>query len=214
MKVERVHISLGLWLLWTLVNTAGFAFGGFAFHFPFGFSSGPPQSFAPENAVVGFAVGAVTGVVIGTLQWLVLRRVISGVGWWVVATLGGVAVVHAVGDAATGFVAFWVVALPSGVVIGILQWLVLRRLGYTARFWVLASIIGWFVGLTLGMALAEFTGLMTLTGPAGYATQHAVVGSVTGAVIGAITGRVLIWLVRQSRSARKELEPTPQSSTS
>jgi hypothetical protein len=171
----------------------------------------PPESLDPGNAVVGFMVGAITGLVIGTLQWVVLRKVIPGAGWWVLATLMGVASVHAVGDTATGFVAFWMLALPSGVVVGILQWLVLRRLGSNVRFWVVASAVGWFVGLISGMAIAEASGLMLLTDPNGWVKQHSVVGSVTGAVVGMITGIALLWLVQQPISARKGLESSPQT---
>src|SRR5438132_704273 len=70
-------------------------------------------------------------------------------------------------------VAFWMIALPSGAVIGILQGLVLRRLGYRAGLWVAASMASWYVGLTLGIAVAYNMGFMLLMGPGGWVRQHA-----------------------------------------
>ena len=98
MQIKHARVGVGLWFLWVLASTVGFAFGGFAFHFPFGFPVGTLVSFDPGAAVVGFVQGALTGLVIGTLQWLVLRHWFSGAGWWVLATAVGVAVVHAIGD--------------------------------------------------------------------------------------------------------------------
>ena len=43
-------------------------------------------------AVAGVVSGAVGGAAIGILQWLVLRRQVSGAGWWVLASTMGWAV--------------------------------------------------------------------------------------------------------------------------
>ena len=63
-----------------------------------------------------------------------------------------------------------------GTVVGVLQWLVLRRQVPRAGWWVLASTVGWVVGLPLG----------DINGPPGL-----------GAVYGAFTGTALVWLLRQ-----------------
>ncbi len=212
MQVKQMHAGLGFWLLWVLASIIGFTLSGFLFHFPFGFPAGANTSFDPANAEVGFIQGALTGLVIGTIQWLVLRRLISRAGWWILATCWGIAVAHAVGDSAPAPITLWVLALLCGAVIGSLQWLILRQLTSRAVLWVAANIVGWYLGLTLGMALAESTGLMALTGPDGWVKQHSVVGSITGIVIGVITGILLTWLVRHPLP-QKVMQAAPQSST-
>ena len=102
------------------------------------------------------------------------------------------------------------IALPSGAVIGILQGLVLRRLGYRAGLWVAASMASWYVGLTLGIAVAYNMGFMLLMGPGGWVRQHAVVGTVAGVVIGMTTGFLLVWLMRHPVSKGKAMEPVHQ----
>ena len=63
--------------------------------------------------------------------------------------------------------------------LGVLQWLVLRRQVARAGWWVLASTVGWIVGgLVSGI------------------TDTAAGWAVLGAVYGAITGAVLVWLLR------------------
>jgi hypothetical protein len=78
LKFERERPEMSLWLAWVLFSTAGGAVVG----------------------TVGVVVAStVVGVVVGVLQWLVLRRRIASAGWWVLATTVGVAVGGAVGVA-------------------------------------------------------------------------------------------------------------------
>jgi hypothetical protein len=75
-----------------------------------------------------------------------------------------------------------VVGALGGAVTGILQWLVLRAQVSRAGWWVLASTVGWGLGMVGTRAfevLAIFGGL------------------VGGAVLGAVTGGALVWLLRQ-----------------
>ena len=55
----------------------------------------------PGRVVVGLAGMSLFGTVLGTLQWLVLRRRIARAGWWVLA--GGMG---------------WIVGAPLGAVLG------------------------------------------------------------------------------------------------
>ena len=84
-------------------------------------------------------------------------------------------VVFAVGvvDADAG----WVVGTGIfGTVAGLLQWRVLKGQVPRAGWWVLASTVGWVVGIPMGEELGR-NGL--------------------GAGYGLITGTVLVWLLRQ-----------------
>ena len=78
-----------------------------------------------------------------------------------------------------------VVAL-GGAVTGTLQWLVLRGQVSRAGWWVLASTVGWGLGMTAAIALSRGVG----------ASDFVALG-VIGAVLGAATGGALVWLLRR-----------------
>jgi hypothetical protein len=115
----------------------------------------------------------VTGLVIGGLQWVVLRQRVPQTGWWVLASTagwtGGWAIVNVSVRPEFGFLTGAVL----GAAMGIAQWLFLRRHFYQAGWWILVSVLGWTAGLTL------------LTGPL-----------LVGAVAGAVTGIALELFLR------------------
>ena len=201
MNGERAPVGWRVWLWWVLASTVGWAAGGYV-----GVAMGEGLS---RGIIVTGYMGVAAGVTVaGALQWLVLRRQVARAGWWVVtgimsgAVVGvlavglgwGVSVVgRLVGGAAWGANwgpdwsadpggdVGWVAGVAAGgTVLGVLQWLVLRRQVARAGWWVLASTVGWVVGgLVSGI------------------TDAAVGWAVLGAVYGAITGAVLVWLLRQ-----------------
>lgn len=144
-----------------------------------------------EGSLPSFVFGAVgAGAIIGTGQWLVLRKVAQQAGWWVLASALTAVVVVAVGEAVvptpegkmTSFPFRHVVgtAIPheavllnfvlgavTGAITGTGQWLILRKRVQQAGLWVLASAAGW-----------------------------AVANTVHGALYSAITGFVLVLLLR------------------
>jgi hypothetical protein len=114
-----------------------------------------------------------TGLVIGVLQWVVLRQYLRQAGWWIVFS-------------ALGWTAGWgiiITLIPPqlgiltepvlGAALGTTQWLFLRRHFYQAGWWIPVSTLGWTVGLT------------GLTGEL-----------LVGAVVGAVTGIALELLLR------------------
>ena len=177
----------GLWLWWVVAGMVGWAAG-------WGVGWAVVESLSMDIAVAGY-VGVVAGLTVaGVLQWLMLRRQVAHAVWWIVASIVGGAVVGgvivAVG-ADTGFTAEvvrdvdvgWVVeAALFGAVLGVLQWLVLRRQVALSGLWVLASTVGWIVGDPVCSSLVGFGTLSWV---------------VFGAVYGAITGFALMWLLRQ-----------------
>ena len=191
----------GGWLWWVLASTVGWAVGG-----PVGVALG--GGLAMGIVVTGYVGMAVGVIAAGALQWLVLRRQVAGAAWWIVASVVGAALVgvlavllgwvvgvvgRLVGGTAWGAnwgpdwsadpggdVGFVVGVAAGGTVLGLLQWLVLRRQVARAGWWVLASSVGWVMG---GLA----AGITNTT--AGWA--------VLGIVYGAITGIVLVWLLRR-----------------
>ena len=130
---------------------------------------------------LGVAWGA---ILVGGLEWLVLRRHVARAIRWVLACFGAVAVVGVVvfGVGAFDADAGWVVGTGIfGTVAGVFQWLVLKGQVPRAGWWVLASTVGWVVGIPVGEELG-WNGL--------------------GAGYGLITGMVLVLLLRQkSRGA-------------
>lgn len=180
-----------LWLWWVVAGVVGWGLG-------WGLGWSEVEFWSVDIAAAEYG-GVVVGVtVVGVLQWLMLRRQIARAAWWIVASLvsGVVAggVIYGVGGDA-GFTAEvtrdldvgWVVeAGLYGVVLGVLQWLVLRGQVALSGLWVVASTVGWIVGDPVCSSLMGFGTLSWV---------------VFGAVYGAITGLVLVWLLRQPSPA-------------
>lgn len=143
----------------------------------------------PSDLVAGY-LGVVTGgLLVGVLQWLVLRRHISGAYRWVAASLGALL---AVASLIAGFGVVdtdlgWIVGVGLfGPLVGSLQWAVLRRQVPRSGWWMPVTTVGWLVGIPFG----------DINGPPGL-----------GAAYGAITATALVWLLRQ----REIVAPTPLS---
>ena len=206
LKLDRASVGWRLWLGWVLVSITGFAvaFSITGGHFPEGFE-GYPFS--------GNPIGALQGLVIGILQWLVLRRQLPRASWWILASVLGFALAHVLGDTAppplglpmTGGM-FGAVA---GALVGVPQWLVLRRRVPRAGWWVLASVGGWYAALSLfhGVGLSQSKGVLIALG--GSFLHHAGLGAMVGGVSAAITGIALVGLLRQS--AAKTAAKAPSS---
>jgi hypothetical protein len=168
-----------IWFLWLMAGAVGWGVGVevASFGVPGGLRS--LQS-SPSIIVAGYLGVAAGGILVGVLQWLVLRRQITRAGRWVLANLGAAAVLGVVvfGVGVVNADVGWVGGAGLfGTVIGALQWLVLRRQVARAGWWVLASTVGWIVGGPLG----GIVGWIAL-----------------GAAYGAITGTALVWLLRQA----------------
>jgi hypothetical protein len=166
-----------VWFLWVMAGAFGWGLGVYWGWFD-GTEPKTLQS-VPTVILAGYLGLVVGGTLIGVLQWLVLRRHVARAGRWVLANLGAAAVVGVVVfgvgvvDADLG----WLAGVSLfGTVVGVLQCAVLRRQVPRAGWWVLASTVGWVVGMPLG----------DMAGPPGL-----------GAVYGAITGTALVLLLRQ-----------------
>lgn len=153
--------------------------------------------------------GAVLGAVLGPAQWLVLRRYISAAGWWVPASIVGLACGVALGMAAAdalgpifstdasiarqsgpGLRPLLNMAATAGIggagiglCLGGAQWLVLRREVPGAGRWLVTSALGWPAALAVGALVLNNGGLI-----AGLLVAGVVVGSVTGATLARLVG--------------------------
>lgn len=170
---ELIPPGCGLWLGWIAASVIGATLGWFL---------GWRLSFSVPGALATLALGAIVGLSIGLLQSLALRGYarraywwapISSVGWGV-GFLSGVWLAQRMGlaEAEFGLVA----GAITGAVLGICQWMALRRWVPGAGWWVPASIFAW------GSSLLYYR--PGLTGA----------GILYGLLSGLVTGTVLLWL--------------------
>ena len=191
----------------------------------------PEYSFSLVYLALYVAVGAIVGAILGGTQWLVLGQHLSRPGWWVLSSAVGIAagnVLHPfVHEATWRFLArylfpatrildlvkwLWPVVFGSavnGAIVGIAQWLVLRRQTDRSGWWIVASTIAWPAGtitywyldyvvptevyqnahMCLSSGWYHIGHYFLETGP--YPWSYAILG----AVVGIITGAMLAWLL-------------------
>ncbi|SRR6266704_5752132 len=164
----------------------------------------------------------IEGIVVGTAQWLVLRRPIKSIRWrvWVLATAIGAFVAWTLGmipstfmfagadsggAASTQMSDLMIYALAAvmgfllGSILGVPQWLVLRHHLPKAGWWVLANAVAWMVIVFVGTNFIP---------PEGISLNVAFVLLLfifaAGAAVGAIHGLVLIWLLHLRSLARAQ----------
>ncbi len=95
------------------------------------------------------------GLALGIAQWLVLRKHLKRIGGWLLATTVGYAlpfiVVFPLGFPVTEpiWLAGVLMLLWFGVLLGVLQWLVLRNRLEHAGWWIPISIGGWLLAFVL-----------------------------------------------------------------
>jgi hypothetical protein len=157
-------------LLTWIAAMLGFEALGFGLAFGLGFSihslalrGAPAGSELSPTATIALAtlVGALEGTVLGTGQWLVLRRMLPNLRWraWAASTAIGGALAWALGmglgSSMTSVPPAWLMAVAfviSGLLFGGLlggcQAVVLRRHLDVAGHWVVANAVGWMLGLS------------------------------------------------------------------
>jgi hypothetical protein len=95
---------------------------------------------------------------------------------------------------ASSLLGMWVGYILFGILIGLVQWPILRREIPHAFTWVIASLVGWAVGAGLSFLIVN----LLVTGDQANLTLVAVLDAgLTGLFAGLITGLALYWLVRQ-----------------
>ena len=162
-----------------------------------GFGRGP----RPSAYMQFFVLPALAGLVIGAMQWWLLRRRLPvGLGW-IVASTAAMAVPAAgiLEPALAPYIGrFWLIAMTTpgafaiiGAWMGLAQWVVLRQHVSGALVWVPASALGWCAW----MLRQPSAGLDSLT---------------VGVAAGLVTGVVMALLLRRplsmpARAAQPEL---------
>ena len=191
-KVVRNEFSM--WLGWTLATFVGMLLGFL------------PSILLVDAVDLGLArilVPVLAGLLVGFSQWVVLRRYLTESSDWILSGGAGWAAGYALGlfimqglmgtflGGLAGYVLF-------GVIVGVVQWPVLRREIPNALAWIFANVIGWTVGFYLSQAaLTVFFNSPTIAP----AASTAVIAGTSGLVAGTITGLALVWIVRQPERA-------------
>lgn len=158
----------------------------------------------------GVVFGLTAGAVIGSLQWLVIRRRVSFGGLWVFATAVGGALIFPgiLAGLATVMIAWQeqdgiyypnlirnpLSGLLIGFAVGTAQWAVLR--GYArARWWILVSMVVWIGILGNGLISTSRDGFWSFVNEVSEAAPTAL--CLAGPLVGAFTGVMLVWIFRK-----------------
>jgi len=135
------------WGVWTIANIAGFAVG-YVLTSLVGESLGslvdPGLNLIVGEGTIEDASGAVLGLAIGLAQWLVLRRALPRLRWWLVASAVGVGLGY--GSAAAVLELFEVAVLKTNLITSF------------------GAIVGLFLGVAQATALRTKVSAVTTSG--------------------------------------------------
>lgn len=151
--------------------------------------------------IVTAAVTCAVGAILGSFQAIGLRRLLRRPSWWIVATVVGLGIGLAVavitveqgGILITGHrpqlahlstpiraISFVILGLVAGSILGVAQWLVIRRQLPAVKHWIAFTAIGLAVALSASSVIADLSG----TGPIAFVV-------LAGIMFGAFTSRPL-----------------------
>ncbi len=188
------QINQDFLLYWILATITGGTFGGLI-----GYVMGLSGSFivgaAVKNITIGLAFGGaifglLIGVGIGFMQALAMRQSSFLVKKWVVVTALGFAIEGILGIFAGNYGSDSRSIFIPGIVVGILQWLVLRNQVFSAFWWVLASFSGGVVAVVINKAVIYFLG-----------NAYTIFGCILGLIgFGIVTGVAFVKLHQSPKS--------------
>ena len=165
-RAATTNARFSLWLSWVGASALGVLLAFALFLALFTVTGEPPEPLFP-------VIMAGVGTLLGAGQQRVLRRVLGRVARWVVATGVGfglgitLALIIGEGDGLLAhMLAGAVHGAGIGVIVGTLQYLVLKPHVANARRWIPASIGAWMLGAVAAAVTGYFVdGLDILVGP-------------------------------------------------
>jgi hypothetical protein len=138
----------------------------------------------------------VAALLTGLMQYVLLRRYLPRMGWWVLATAGGwllgvllVAIPGRLGWTDAFLKHISLIFLVMGFSIGLVQWLLLRRRLSRAVWWIVANLVGW--------------GVLGLLTPGESVGQEALL--TLGLLPACTTAAALAWLMKQVPEAEGQV---------
>jgi len=195
MNSEKNRIGWKFWGLWVALTIAG----GFVGNFISDAIGWGRQDVSGDVGTFFFMLdNGALALVVCAAQWILLRNHFSKSFWWVLAgtfgrffgvLIGYIAIITIIVqfDPPSGIWQFYLFSTLRGTILGISQWLFLRQQRTRTGWWVLASAIGW----TIGLILID-------------SSQDELIRSgVDYALAGIITGSVMVWILRQPNSEPK-----------
>ena len=196
MNSKQNRIGWKFWSLWVVLTIAG-GFVGNLISETIGWGR---QDVSGDVGTFYFMLyNGTLALVVCAAQWILLRNHFSKSFWWVLAgtfgrffgvLIGYIAIITIIVqfDPPSGIWQFYLFSTLRGTILGISQWLFLRQQRTQTGWWVLASAIGW----TIGLILID-------------SSQDELIRSgVDYALAGIITGAVMIWILRQPAPEPKE----------
>jgi hypothetical protein len=158
----------------------------------------PSQEFEVQDilwlpGLAGLIFGAVSGAIISSLQWIVLRTWAPGFPFWILFNAAGFGLAHFFND----FLPYPLLPLPllllvQGLIIALFQTLALRFSLFAAIIFFSATAIAWAGGNLLGIGLADTIDCCSQTNDVLYV--HLARYGITGLVTSLVFGLAFHWI--------------------
>jgi len=186
MMQEQITTSWRFWLFWMLAFIA----------FPIGGLFATVMVGPVTTAIRAILAGAITGIVLGLIQWFVLKGSISlSMIGWILATGAGMAVglglsVGLLGSEMSDNNLLWRAAI-TGMCIGIAQWFLFRNIFPQSVIWIAVIALGWAAGW-----------FVTRSAGVDLSPKWSVFGATGALTFQLITGLALYFLMRLSQGLK------------
>ena len=187
---KLIHNEWKLWLGWTLTTGLGLLLGFL------------PSGILAESLGLGLArviSPLLAGILIGMGQWLILRDYLTACSQWIPAAGAAWAIGYAAGiyifqilPPGMGYGLLGVILF--GLIVGGVQWPILRREVPQILPWLLANVLGWALGFVLSLFVTNSL-YATLSGSEFIYSLLSL--TLTGLIAGAVIGLALVWIVRK-----------------
>ncbi len=194
MTMQAVHkAGWGFWFKWILATIIGYILGLLLQVFT---DPSTNMSFRLPLVLSQILGWAITGTAVGLLQWDVLRRRIKTIGWWILATAVGWSLglslslffIYGIAGGGTGIIV--------GIIVGVAQWLPIRRYVRGAALWIPVNTIAWTIGPAIVWLMVQSFGV---DGGVFELFILPIGGGVGAVLIGATTGLAMMWLLNHPK---------------
>ena len=195
-RVEHAGAGWVFWLKWVLGSTVVWLVVFMLSFLTIGIVVetfwGDPETVLREGSL-GFAAGltivfTLSFTALGGVQWFLLRRRLERIGGWPLTSGLGGFIVAVLFFALMGIERWWASEIihngMAGVVVGLLQWHLLRRQTASAHLWIPATAVGFVAGGGGAAIVSALTGI-----DAGTSNVFGV------AMMSALTGGMMVWLL-------------------
>lgn len=199
MNIEQKQAGWSFWIWWTGVTIIGGVAGTtVADKLSLGMLSGQ------NDAGILFSMlgSGVFALFVSAAQWILLRRLFSNSAWWLAGGTFGRAFGMLIGSITIVLISHqfnlqggvWTSSIylaVRGAVLGISQWLILKKWRVKSGWWVLGNAIAWMLGSTL---LDLFIAPSAIKSPI-------IRDLIEVTIAGAVTGAAMVWILRQPTPA-------------